>query len=529
MSTGNRLPITYERPTVIIPPGTFYYKFIRRLESADTNPSSFYPGHPIFHLYKQIRSGGITAEQRYDDNEYWQPVPSLPFIIYENGDEETLATTEDISRSLRNDTKKEKATSVDFPPYFHAYYGGKVYIATNKFADVFGDKNQKNNPYTYRYLRLWTLHPEDDKYDYVDSSGDRKISYFYAVPTAKTPSSQYGLKFYAIKQEILDSFTSSGSQIQIGEELYTETQGEQGDLSESGLITQYITSNIVRESIKSAMFTYLTVDLKKSPEAAAKQINSFEASIEKQATKTGASGVKGPYDNGQPRSAVTIVRGTFGGRSGYSAPIVTGSENRPQIVQQYRVPNTAQPVTRRHVFQFKPNQINYSGIGSDWTEIPRSSKLPMIDWRSYKLLQVSFQFLVAPDDDGSLDDLRDEKIIKKPIDAQLRELRQMAIAPYPVYLLGFDEILSQQMRFPFEGGRGVEFVISEFNISSLLRTDDGKINRAQCDITLREIPIESVRLIEFPTLRFGKQIPISSKERGNTGEGSNNSYTETLG
>lgn len=531
MGSENKLPAVYQNPTKTIPAGTFYYKIVRRLESKDSNPDSLYPGLPIHHLYKQIRDGALTVESRYDDNEYWQPVSTLPYVIYETGDENTLVTFNDLSRSLRvvskDKTLKEKS-SVDHPPYFHAYYGGKIFIATTKFADIFGDKDQKKNPYTYRYIRLWTLHPDDDKYSFIDANGVEKVSYFYAVPAGRSPGSQYGMSFYPIKQEKIDISSEDGSDIRIGEETYSIARNDQGQLSETEFLKQFVTSDVVRESVKSALFEYLTKDLKKSPDAAVKEINRYATYANKQIKNDGSAATKGAYDNGQPRSSITVVRGTLGGRSGYVTPVVTGAENKPQIVQQYRLPDTVQPITRRHVFQFKPNQINYSGIGSDWTEIPRSANVPLVDWRSYKLLQVSFQFLVAPDEDGSLDDFRDEKIIKKSIDGKLRELRRMAVAPYPVYLLGFDEILSEQMRFPFTGGRGVEFVISEFNISSLLRTDDGKINRAQCDITLREIPIENVRLIDFPSLKFGKDIPVPKGKKGKSEEGQNDSYERTL-
>ena len=109
MVSQNKLPAVFQKPTAIIPPGTFYYKLIRRLESKDANPDSFYPGLPIFHLYKQIRDGGLTKEKRYDNNEYWQPVSTMPYVIYENGDEDTLVTFEDLDRSLRmidKDVKK---------------------------------------------------------------------------------------------------------------------------------------------------------------------------------------------------------------------------------------------------------------------------------------------------------------------------------------------------------------------------------------------------------------------------------------
>jgi hypothetical protein len=90
----------------------------------------------------------------------------------------------------------------------------------------------------------------------------------------------------------------------------------------------------------------------------------------------------------------------------------------------------------------------------------------------------------------------------------------MASAPYPVVLLGFDEMLTNEVRYPFNSGRGVEFVITDFAVSSLFRTVDGAINRAQCDITLREVPIESIAYIDFPSLKFPKDKKSPKPKKG---------------
>jgi hypothetical protein len=124
-------------------------------------------------------------------------------------------------------------------------------------------------------------------------------------------------------------------------------------------------------------------------------------------------------------------------------------------------------------------------------------------------MQVSFQFIVVPDREGSLDRPPNSQQpyaneITLSIDNQIRTLNQMASAPYPIVLLGFDEMLTNEVRYPFNSGRGVEFVITDFTVSSMFRTVDGALNRAECSITLREVPIESIAYIDFPALRFPK-------------------------
>ena len=513
-TSDDRLPATYRKTTAIVPPGTYFYKEVRRLGSKELNPLSLYPGLPIFHLYKYVRSGAITIEERVDDNEYWQPVQTLGYVIYTVQDENTPVNIADINAPTIFIDGKQKKTVLDFPAFTHKAYGNKIFIATNKFADVFGD-NQQKNPYTYKYLRLWVYHPETANFSFVDNTGERRISYFYFDPFLKVGSSTQRGGFISLPKNLNVTIETIEEANSIREEL----------IPLEGISNQFVSIDIVKQSILASTISYAVKALGKSPEAAAKLANSYTETLKK---NFGEGGIRGSSENGLSRASVNVTRSTFGGRSGYTAPTISRvASDKPQMVQQYRLPDSVQPITRRFEFQFKPNQISYSGIGSEWTEIPRSGNVPIVDWKSYKLLQVTFQFLVAPDDDGNLDRRLDEKVITHSIDDKIRTLRQMATAPYPVYLLGFDEIMSEQMRFPFDGGRGVEFVIADFSVSSLLRTSEGKINRAQCDITLREIPIESVRLIDFPKIKFGKDVKIDKSTIREDEDGRNNTWSNS--
>lgn len=514
--TNNRLPYYYKNPTVITPPGTYFFKEVRRLQSKATQPLSRYPGYPIFHLYKQIRDGGSTIEQRVDDLEYWQPVTTLAHIVYDTNDENTLATTRDIEVPLSKNDKRKKLWAEDWAPFTHKFAGGKVFIATNRFVDVFGS-NQEKNPYAYRLIRLWVLHPDHNNFSFIDDEGQRRISYFYIHPSFSQTGSNifYNFSFYALPKNLTYSLSTL-------EEVRT---AQEDILSENSISNSVVTSDSVRRSVVESIAEYAFKFLGKTREQSIKYANTV---IKSYTNNNGDDIIRRPYDNGLPRRTVTVTRSTFGGRSGYVSPNVSvNSSSQPQIVQQYRVEGTGSPVTNRHVFQFRPNQVSYSGIGSEWTEIPRTGNVPLVDWKSYKLLQVTFQFLVAPDDDGSLDGAIDGKRITLSIDDKIRTLRKMAVTPYPVYLLGFDEIISEQMRFPFNAGRGVEFVIAEFNVSSLMRTDSGNINRAQCDITLREIPIDSVKLIDFPKINFAGIEP-EKKNKKEDQEDSNNLWGKTV-
>jgi hypothetical protein len=238
------------------------------------------------------------------------------------------------------------------------------------------------------------------------------------------------------------------------------------------------------------------------------------------AAGAGASGIRnngsagGVNQNGSlseqstaPKAAIKAtvrVRGNFG----FVAPgEPEGGE--PQMVQYYKSGDSQLQTTARHYFLPKPNQINYQNLGSEWTEIERVGRIPLVDWKNYRLMKVSFQFLVIPENTyrtGAFGETADDGITIS-IDEKLENLRNMAARPYPVILYGFDDLLINANPFSMSTGAGVQFVINELTVSSLIRTATGSINRATCDITLQEVPIEYINIISLPKLVPGQIIP----------------------
>lgn len=235
--------------------------------------------------------------------------------------------------------------------------------------------------------------------------------------------------------------------------------------------------------------------------AATSKIDSAVSTI-----KNGTTGGSAAASNSNNQSKTTPttkvrVRGNFG-----YLGIGEREGSSPQMVQMYSLPEDIVPRVARHIFNITPGQISYSNLGSDWQEIERVGQVGLIDWKSYKLMKISFQFLIVPDKSetydrlGGFSDNATNSSITVGVDSKIRNLRAMATRPFPIALYGFDDMMTNQLRFPADKGRGVEFVIGDLNISSIFRTENGEINRATCDITLQEVPLEAIRIIEMPKL-----------------------------
>ena len=104
----------------------------------------------------------------------------------------------------------------------------------------------------------------------------------------------------------------------------------------------------------------------------------------------------------------------------------------------------------------------------------------------------------------------------------------MAQTPYPVTFLNMDKFMQNEVRWPLlSSGRGVEFVINEFSVSAVQRTgggtirdgtDSNQISRATCSMTLQEIPIETVDIVQMPAIKPCKKNcggDIPTKEQFN--------------
>jgi hypothetical protein len=220
-------------------------------------------------------------------------------------------------------------------------------------------------------------------------------------------------------------------------------------------------------------------------------------------TSSGVRGRSSGSESGSSTSSssevtvVTRIRGNYGFISGAQP-----EGNEPQMVQYYSFSTSSQPEVARHFFKPKPNELSYDNLGSEWTEIERAGRAPLLDWKNFRLMKVSFSFLVLPDDTyrtGAFGETADDGITLT-IDDKLEQLRNMASRPFPVTLFGFDGLISNPNPYSFSEGSGVQFIISDLRISSMIRTPSGRINRATCEISLQELPIEYSQIITMPKL-----------------------------
>jgi len=192
---------------------------------------------------------------------------------------------------------------------------------------------------------------------------------------------------------------------------------------------------------------------------------------------------------------------------------------RPQLVQYYpgygkgrvdrqfgsRDPNRPSrnevitPQVEVFYFPYIPQDVQYAGLGSEWTEIPRAADMPSVEWSRWHLMKATMEFLIAERMDGIFESVHEE----------IETLRRMSQRPYPISVYGMDSLLRISMRRAEQTGKPLEFVIADLSLGSIRRTmldGDKEITAAQVKLTLQEIPVEEVRLARFPAPGFSEDV-----------------------
>lgn len=401
-----------------------------------------------------------------DENQYWPaPQPQVDLFL--------IPGTNPVSTSnVSTSNSGAKSTDGVIKPLdvgTSVTWTNTVYRATNSYAEWADIAYAGNNPNASSRVQLWV------KYDAAKNATIGNTYYWWA-----SASSQFlGIP---VSTKIYDSITAA---------LSTTQRVDEGKIQ----------SLVLTGKTRPQAIASLTSPSQGGNGSPASNTGTGNNSAVTNQNGSSTQNASTQTTANAPIKATVRVRGNFG----YINPGEPDG-GAPQMVQYYRQGTSPLQEPDRHIFSPKPNEINYQNLGSEWTEIERVGRIPLVDWKNFRLMKISFQFLVLPDTTyrmGAYGQSAEDGITLS-IDSKLDTLRNMATRPYPVILFGFDELLTNSSQFSNSAGSGVQFVIQDFSISSMMRTATGAINRATCDITLQEVPIEYINLITMPRLVPGQ-------------------------
>ena len=477
-----------------------------------TKPNSQRPNWPIKQHFSCNVSPGTNREPGNNPDwvlasggfKYWQPyvLPSSKphvssYIVYNTNDEFTYQSgflpVSTVDLVLPNATKGIQVHKEQFVDNNTSkVYANEIYSVTKDFF-IWSDTElpDSKNPYSTYRIPKWRKQSDTLSQDYTP--------YWYH-PTLK--------QFFPVSKKLADVQYNSLAKI----DLYTAFRGEASDFNLSTFTKakiEYLESKGLsnREAVEKARAEAAAAAAAAGVGSggAAGGTSGSRSSATKNATSSRtnqsaatAQGEYGQNDAGTPnRGVVATIKKSINSRV-----LALGDTTKAEMIQYYRAPDGDYSLTPdRFQFRYYPNNVSYTDLGANWTEVDRVNNSPFVDFRNFKLMKISFEFVVG-----------DNTNLMTSCDDELKMLRQMATRPESVIFLGMDKMFTEQLIYPsWTGGSGIEFAIVDLTINSVQRVQQppdanssssprGEIARATCNITMQELPLEGPNLIVLPRL-----------------------------
>lgn len=465
---------------------------------AHTSSSTSMPGYPLKRKYIQTAQTRYpvfpTSFSIYDTKLYWFPYEGI-----EPSQENYIEYLPSSSATYSPPTRK-RAPIIGRPnaskkkyPLFAAgsniFYANTIFVATEYYFNWTDAKFSKfNNPYNTNKVNKWKK---------FNDTNDEWAQYWFH-PGEK--------KFY--------SLDNSDSVL----ELYEPGDAEQdkwglfsGDTLDIDL-TSFTIANIDELVSQGLTQDAATATIQALDDFVIKSNFSEDSEIEYTSNTLGNEiSHSNLLSNAiSPVTATVKSPGTSQGSSVRS----TGISNPPMMVQEYRSPLDGRQVRDIFTFDFSPNNISYTNIGSQWTEIDRVANSPIVDFKNFKHMKINFEFVVS-DTSGGISSLYSS------CEQQLFKLRKMAARPEFIRFINFDILFNKFLIYPqlLLNGNNTSFAIVDMSINSVQRTRadsntgySGEISRATVNMTVQEVATSGPDLIIMPRIVAAPLNPGKPKE-----------------
>lgn len=164
------------------------------------------------------------------------------------------------------------------------------------------------------------------------------------------------------------------------------------------------------------------------------------------------------------------------------------------------VPQNREDEILKFVFPFTPISVTYSDLSPEYSEVERPGNQPFVELKSFRLMKVSFTFLLAVPFDG----------VEQSVDDDIVLLRRMANSRNPVAIINMDRALTRAMNVRrLENNRNLNrffFRVADLSVEAIRRNERNKVTVAQVSITLQEVANPRVSTIAFPQITY----PVSA-------------------
>ena len=431
-------------------------------------------GYPIKRKYKQTEN---TQSPKFPSSYtevlpatlYWFPfltikAPDENYIEYTAGDEYGWSDEQSKRAPEIPYSNPRTAKYDDFYSTGHKIvYGGSLYVAT-RYTFSWNDTKFgiSENPYKRATIRKWRR--------FTDTS-DTWTQYWYH-PLLR--------KFYVLAE--IDELQELPDFDEPSQSRWDRFIGDSEDMN-----LENFTFAQIRELISTgSALTTATATVQ---------------SLEELSMAARAAAVRDGVDvrtSAAQTSGTFIVNSQAGGQNGQGALL---PDNLPKMIQRMSTGKAGvKTVIDTYTFNLRPNNVSYSNIGITWTEVDRVNNFPLVDYRNYKLMKISFEFVVEFQEQGI-------SSLYESCEERLRQVQRMANRPELVVFSNFDSLFGEAVFSETSTSTYREWAIAEMSINSIQRTpsgvntSQGSISRATVSMTIQEVRLTPDQVIFMPKLR----------------------------
>lgn len=456
--------------------------------SASASVASTRPNYPIKKKYRQVentRYPSSSSYEIYDAQEYWFPFDDLEvseenYIPYSTGDE---FGWNELSRKHKPDAAPANSDKSNYPifePGTRLYYSEEIYEATDYYFNWTDTSlSPQSNPYNNNRINKWKR---------IDDESSSWTQYWYH-PRIK--------QFFPLEDsESLLQLPDDGD--------FEATKWDIFNGSTDNVNITTLTSSVVNELIATgstplaAAAAVASID-NKVIESTSSQISPLDISTN--ALVEAIAHADKTTISDKPVTATVVAASSSSTASNTSAG-TSSVTTIPAMIQEYKNALTGAQEIDRFDFLYAPNNISYTNIGSQWSEIERVNNAPIVDFKNFKHMKVSFEFVVSDKTDGI-------SSLYSSCEEQLFQLRKIAARPEFVRFVNLDTLFNRFLIYPqlLLNGNNTAFAIVDMSISSVQRTRpteagvySGEISRATVNMTVQEVSTSSPELILMPRI-----------------------------
>lgn len=146
-------------------------------------------------------------------------------------------------------------------------------------------------------------------------------------------------------------------------------------------------------------------------------------------------------------------------------------------------------------FPFAPQQIQYSNMSPELSEISRPGRVPLIAFTRFRAKQISFKFLLAIPLDG----------LFTSVDNMIQTLQQISNTARPVYFTNLDRQISNPLNVGDE--LRMFWSITDLTFSSIRRNERNEIVAAEANLTLVENNNPLLQAADLPLITYTQTPP----------------------